>query len=227
MPFLVMSGTGTDVGKTIATAVVVKYLSNKGIEVLPIKPVQTGEKPGSGDIFSIEKLTGIKGKEWVRFRDPLAPNLAAAQEGAAPVDPPALIAWLKQQDAPHRLVVIEGAGGLLVRLAAEFSIADVAAELNAPLLIVTSTGLGSLNAAELTVEAARHRGLEVIGLIGGSISAKPDLATRLNLIEFERTSKVPFIGAIPQGAGALNPEEFSELVAGFNFPVLDLLHPVS
>lgn len=173
------------------------------------------------DIFTIEKITGLKGKEWIRYRDPLAPNLAALQERAEPLDPAALISWLKEQDAPQRLVVIEGAGGLLVRLGAEFTIADLARELDAPLLIVTSTGLGSLNAAELTVEAARHRQLAVIGLLGGSIDNAPDLATRLNLKEFEKISQVPFLGAVPKGAGALSSADFGALVHNLSFPALD------
>jgi dethiobiotin synthetase len=111
---------------------------------------------------------------------------------------------------------VEGAGGLLVRLGEDFTLADVASALNAPLVIVTSTGLGSLNAAELSVEAANRRGLTVLGVLGGSIPQNPDLATMLNLEEFERVTGVPFWGALPEGLSRV--EGFVEKQS---FPALD------
>lgn len=216
MPFLFVSGTGTGVGKTFSTAVLVRYLANKGHDVLPVKLVQTGELPGEGDIFTIERLTGIVGQEFTRFRDPLAPNLAAQREGVEPIQFDPLVSWLRGFDDPDRIIVVEGAGGLLVRLGEDFTLADVASALNAPLVIVTSTGLGSLNAAELSVEAAKHRGLKVLGVLGGSIPQNPDLATTLNLEEFERITGVPFWGALPEGLSRV--EGFVEKQS---FPALD------
>lgn len=216
MPFLFVSGTGTGVGKTFSTAVLVRYLSNKGHDVLPVKLVQTGELPGEGDIFTIERLTGIVGQEFTRFRDPLAPNLAARREGVEPIQFDPLVSWLRGFDDPDRIIVVEGAGGLLVRLGEDFTLADVASALKAPLVIVTSTGLGSLNAAELSVEAAKHRGLKVLGVLGGSIPQNPDLATTLNLEEFERVTGVPFWGALPEGLSRV--EGFVEKQS---FPALD------
>lgn len=216
MPFLLVSGTGTGVGKTFSTAVLVRYLANKGHDVLPVKLVQTGELPGEGDIFTIERLTGITGEEFTRFRDPLAPNLAAHREGVEPIQFDPLVAWLRGFDDPDRIIVVEGAGGLLVRLGEDFTLADVALAVDAPLVIVTSTGLGSLNAAELSVEAAKHRGLKVLGVLGGSIPQNPDLATTLNLEEFERITGVPFWGALPEGLSRV--EGFVEKQS---FPALD------
>lgn len=221
MAFIVITGTGTDVGKTISTAAIVHYLHAQGHDVLPVKPVQTGELPGNGDIATITKLTGIEGKEYCRFRDPLAPNLAAQSEGSPQVDEEELLSWLRSFDAPDRIVVIEGAGGLLVRLNDHFTVADIALALDAPLVVVTSTGLGSLNSAELTVEAAQRRGLSVLGLVGGYIDAEPDLATQLNLDEFARVTGVPFLGALEAGLGDLSREEFGRNVDKHAFKVLD------
>lgn len=216
MPFLFVSGTGTGVGKTFSTAVLVRYLADQGHDVLPVKLVQTGELPGEGDIFNIERLTGIAGEEFARFKDPLAPNLAARREGVEPIQFDQIISWLLGFDDPDRIIVVEGAGGLLVRLGEDFTLADVASALNAPLVIVTSTGLGSLNAAELSVEAANCRGLKVLGVLGGSIPQNPDLATMLNLEEFERVTGVPFWGALPEGLSRV--EGFVEKQS---FPALD------
>lgn len=198
---IMVTGTGTDVGKTIATAALVSVLRDRGRDVVPVKPVQTGEPAGSGDMVSVEKLTGVAGVEFTRYPEPLAPNIAARRAGRAQLDRDELVSRLRELDGPERTVLVEGAGGLLVRLADGFTLADVASDVGAPLIVVTSLGLGSLNAAELTVEAARARGLEVLGLIGGSLPAEPDLATRENLAELPRVTGVPLLGSLPAGLG--------------------------
>lgn len=227
MSFIVITGTGTDIGKTVVTAAVTSGLSARGLDVLPIKPVQTGEVSGSGDIASVAKLSRIHGREWIRYPDPLAPNLAARRAGQPQLDGDALIQWLRGLDAPGRVVVIEGSGGLLVRLNDETTIADIALSLGAPLLIVTSTGLGSLNTAELTVEAARRRGIRILGLVGGSVPAEPDLATQLNLKEFEKVTGVEFLGALPADCGRLSQEEFASVARGLRLPFLPGLSPLT
>jgi len=207
---IVVTGTGTDVGKTVATAAVASVLRDRGHTVLPVKPVQTGEPEGRGDVVSVERLTGLRGVELARYPEPLAPNIAARRAGMPQVDRADLVARIRALDGPDRIVLVEGAGGLLVRLADDLTIADVAADLDAPLLVVTSLGLGSLNAAELTVSAARARGLHVLGLIGGSLPAEPDLATRENLAELPRVTGVRLLGCLPESAGTLDRQEFGE-----------------
>ena len=207
---IVVTGTGTDVGKTVATAAVAAVLSGRGHTVIPVKPVQTGEPEGSGDVVSVEKLTGLPGVELARYPEPLAPNIAARRAGMPQVERAELGARIRELDGPDRIVLVEGAGGLLVRLADDLTIADVAADLGAPLLVVTSLGLGSLNTAELTVRAAQARGLRVLGLIGGSLPAEPDLATRENLAELPRVTGVRLLGCLPAAAGTLDRQEFGE-----------------
>lgn len=121
-----------------------------------------------------------------------------------------LVDWVRQLDDPERVVLVEGAGGLLVRLADDFTLANIAADVGAPIIVVTSLGLGSLNWAELTVREAQRRGLQVAGLIGGSMPANPDLATQLNIEELEKVTGVRLWGCIPQGAGAMDVKAFSE-----------------
>ncbi len=207
---IVITGTGTDVGKTVTTAAVASVLSGRGRTVIPVKPVQTGEPAGSGDVVTVEKLTGLPGVELARYPEPLAPNVAARRAGMPPVERADLVARIRELDGPDRTVLVEGAGGLLVRLADDLTIADLAADLGAPLLVVTSLGLGSLNAAELTVVAARDRGLHVLGLIGGSLPAEPDLATRENLAELPRVTGARLLGCLPASAGDLDRQEFRE-----------------
>ncbi|MCX2163597.1 dethiobiotin synthase [Corynebacterium auriscanis] len=217
-----ITGTNTDVGKTIATAALAAHYTAQGLRVTVAKPVQTGEPPGHGDTTTVARLTGVQTCEFVRYPEPLAPNLSARRAGMPQPDREELVNWIRGIEAD--IVLVEGAGGLLVRLADDFTLADVAADLSAPLIVVTSLGLGSLNAAELTVEAAHSRGLKVAGLIGGSLPATPDLATRLNIQELPHITGVPLLGCIPAGAGALNQEEFRSHEF-FNPAALPLLAP--
>lgn len=221
MAIIVVTGTNTDVGKTIATAALVSRFTAEGKEVRPLKPVQTGEPVGQGDATTVERLTGVRGHDLLRFPEPLAPNLSARRAGMAQPVLADVAAWVRSFDGPGRVVLVEGAGGLLVRLADDWTLADLALELAAPLLVVTSTGLGSLNAAELTVEAARRRGLEVLGLIGGSLPDEPDLATQLNRDEFAVVTGVPLLGCLPAGAGGMAPEAFAEAARHLRLPVVD------
>ena len=108
----------------------------------------------------------------------------------------------------------------LVRLADDLTLADIGSDLGAPLIIVTRMGLGSLNAAELTAEAARHRGLHVLGLIGGSLPAQPDLATRLNVEEMPQVTGVPLLGCLPAGVGQLSREEFADRTSTIDADVM-------
>lgn len=206
-----VTGTGTDVGKTITTAALAAALDAQDTEVVVLKPVQTGEPEGEGDIFTAQRLAGVRVDEYVRYPEPLAPNLSARRAGMDPVGRDELVEWIRSFDAPGRVVLVEGAGGLLVRLADELTLPDLAAELNAPLLVVSSLGLGSLNAAELTVREAQRRGLEVLGLIGGSLDPEPDLATELNIAELSVVTGVPLLGSVPAGVGELTPEDFREM----------------
>lgn len=203
-----VTGTNTDVGKTVATAALAAALQEAGVEVAVAKPVQTGEPAGSGDAATVERLTGIVGEELRRYPEPLAPNLAARRAGLAQIECAELVEWICARDIPGGVLLVEGAGGLLVRLADELTLADAAVDLGAPLVVVTSLGLGSLNAAELTVEAARVRGVEVLGLIGGALESEPDLATRLNLDELPAVTGVALWGCLPAGSGGVGREEF-------------------
>lgn len=207
MAIVVITGTNTDVGKTYTTASVARSAIEQGVRVTVCKPAQTGEPAGSGDLSTVQKLLGVDAVhdyvEFARYPEPLAPNISARRAGMAQLNLDETARRIRELDAPGELVLVEGAGGLLVRIAEEWTIADLAAKLCAPILVVTSTGLGSLNCAELTVEAAQRRGIEVVGLIGGIYPDDPDLATRLNVEEFEAVCGVPLLGLVPQGQAAL------------------------
>lgn len=209
-----MTGTGTDVGKTIATAALAAAAQHAGWRVRVAKPIQTGEPAGHGDLATVESLTGITDlQELARYPEPLAPVMAARRAGMPTCSLSEVAISLSSLDATSHLLLIEGAGGLMVELGEGWTIADLARELSAPLVVTTTTGLGSLNHALLTLEAIERRGVGCAGLIGGSVPADPDLATGLTLEEFSASggfgpTRVPWLGGIPEGAGALTREEF-------------------
>jgi dethiobiotin synthetase len=206
---LVVSGTGTDVGKTVATAAVAALAASSGLRVAVVKPVQTGEPPGpSGDLDTIRRLSGVTDTyELARFGDPLSPEAAARVAGLPPLDLAAAAVLVKQLDAD--LILIEGAGGLLVRYdAAGTTIADLAVMLGAPVLVVTTSGLGTLNHTALTLEALARRRLKLAGVVIGAWPADPGLADRANRIDLVTLAGGPLAGAICSGAGQLGQADF-------------------
>lgn len=212
MPVLVVSGTGTEIGKTVVTAAVAAAAVAAGRSVAVLKPAQTGVAPGEpGDVFEVRRLAGeaVTGLELARFPEPLAPDTAARRAGMAPVHPEQIAEAAEKLTTEHDLVLVEGAGGLLVRFDAEgATLADAARLLGAPVLVVTSAGLGTLNTTALTSEALRARGLGCLGVVVGSMPAEPDLAMRCNLGDLPVVAGAPLLGVVPAGAGALAPADF-------------------
>ncbi len=216
---IIVTGTDTGVGKTITTAALAVRASASG-SVAIVKPAQTGvtgDEPG--DLADIRLLTGLTDlHEGIRLRDPLAPTTAARREG---VPLPSVESHAKAIDdlaSTHDTVLVEGAGGLLVGLDENGrDLADLAARLTTSFafVVVTRSGLGTLNHTGLTVEALRARNLPIQGLVIGSWPAAPDLAEQCNLEDLPVTTGVPVIGRIPAGAGRLEREAFTSAAPGW------------
>lgn len=214
MGVLVVTGTGTGVGKTVVTAAVAALARDRGEDVAVIKPAQTGVLAGEpGDLDEIRRLAGAASlHELARFASPLSPEAAARVAGTAPADLREAARYAAKlaggaSDGP--LVLIEGAGGLAVRYdPAGTTIADLAAILGAGVLVVTAAGLGTLNHTALTLEALAARALRCAGLVIGSWPDRPDLAMRCNITDLQALSGGPLAGAMAEGAGALGGDGF-------------------
>lgn len=223
MAVIVVTGTGTEVGKTVVTAAVAALARARGRSVAVLKPAQTGVAPGeSGDVDEVVRLAGdVEGVELARFPEPLAPATAARRAGMEPVETHRVAEAVEKLNAMHDLVLVEGAGGLLVRFDdAGATLADVARLLGAPVLVVAPAGLGTLNATALTAEALRARELEPLGVVVGSWPAVPDLAARCNLEDLPEAAGAPLLGAVPEGAGALLAGRFRAQAEGWLAPCL-------
>jgi dethiobiotin synthetase len=192
---IVVTGTDTGVGKTIVSAALAALEPGS----VYVKPAQTGD---DDDAATVARLAGVETHTLARYPEPLAPATAARRAGLAPVTPQQVAEFVDGLQAP--LVIVEGAGGLLVHFDDEgATLADVAALLDAPVLVVARAGLGTLNHTALTLEAITARGLTCAGVVIGSWPSEPDLAARCNLEDLG-----PNLGRIPEGAGTLTREAF-------------------
>jgi dethiobiotin synthetase len=221
---LVVTGTGTDVGKTVVTAAIAALGVERGRRVAVLKPAQTGVRADEpGDLAEVRRLAGaITTRELRRYPDPLSPEAAARRAGLPYLHPAEIAAAATELEATHDVVLVEGAGGLLVRFdTTGGTLADVAWALAAPALIVADPGLGTLNTTALTAEALQRRGVECIGVVVGRWPAEPDLAARTNLIDLPVAAGAPLLGALPDGIAALPPAEFRAVARDSLSPWLD------
>lgn len=218
-PVIVVTGTDTEVGKTVATAAIAAALTAQGQRVLAIKPTQTGLAPGEpGDADEVARLAEVPVREFVRLPEPLAPDVAARRAGVAlPTvgEHAAAVADLARS-GEYDVVLVEGAGGLLVRLDADGgTLADLANELvrdgvRAGFAVVVRAGLGTLNHTALTLEALNSRHLDLVGIIVGSVSEDPDLAAQTNVEQLREMADGRLLGSLPEHAAALDPEDFRQ-----------------
>jgi len=212
---LVVTGTGTGVGKTVVTAALAARATGS---VMVVKPVQTGVLPGEvGDADDVRRLAGCEVTEFVRLPDPLAPDTAAERAGVTLPSVADHAERIRGLALLHDTVIVEGAGGVLVRLdSAGGTLLDLAEALAASVVVVVAAGLGTLNHTELTVGALRGRGIEPAGLIVGSWPGDPGLAEQCNLADLPRVTGVPLLAVIPEGAGSLGDHAtFAAAVPGW------------
>jgi dethiobiotin synthetase len=190
-----VTGTDTGVGKTLAAAALCRAERRAGRTVLYCKPVQTGLDPGEpGDAAFVAAAAGVPVVECLRFPEPLAPAVAAERVGAV-IDVDGLLADIAKAGDGFDRVVVEGAGGLLVPLWGEVTMADLADRLGAGLVVVIRPSLGTLNHTALTVEAARTRDLPVDGLVISGWPAAPGVTEQTNL---DRVATLaPVLGLLP------------------------------
>ncbi|MGW3988706.1 dethiobiotin synthase [Streptomyces sp. NPDC004830] len=224
MPVLMITGTGTEVGKTVVTAAVAAAALAAGRTVAVLKAAQTGVLPDEpGDAAEAARLAGpVTTAELARYPEPLAPATAARRAGRAPVRPHEVAEAAAKLATEHDLVLVEGAGGLLVRFdAAGGTLADAAGLLSAPVLVVVQAGLGTLNTTELTARELRRRRMDLAGMVIGSWPAEPDLAARCNLADLPDVAGAPLLGAVPAGSGSLSPAEFRSSAPEWLAPRLD------
>ncbi len=221
---MLVTGTDTGVGKTVASAWLAWKASQAG-RVALIKAVQTGADPevDGDEAFYRAALHGMDVTlgTLASFPEPLAPLIAARRAGLR-LDFETLVGQCESVAASHDLTLVEGSGGLLVPIDEKRDFADLALRLNAALAVVARPGLGTLNHTALTFEAAERRGLEVCLLICSGTSPEPDLVERENLRFFAamrkaRRHRVPMALLVIERAfepDAARPERLTVRIEG-------------
>lgn len=217
---LFVTGTDTGVGKTAVTCALARALRRRGVDVGVMKPLESGcARSPDGTLLPADALALVAAAEVddpldavcpERFEAPLAPALAAAREGRAP-DLARIEATFAELARRHDLVLVEGAGGLLVPAAGDLTMADLAGRLGLPLLVVARAALGTLNHSLLTLEAARRRDLPVRAVVmndaAGAAGEDPSVAD--NPAVLARLGEVEVVGPLPQTVGA-DPDRLAD-----------------
>jgi dethiobiotin synthetase len=197
-----VTGTDTGVGKTRVACALLAELRARGLDVGAMKPIETGVGPeGPLDAIALRAAAGVADPLGdvcpQRFALPAAPSVAAAAEARA-VDLRAIEAAFERVRTRHAFVLAEGAGGLLVPIAPGISMAELAARLGLPVLIVARARLGTWSHTRLTLEAARARRLRVTGVVVSR--AEPDLPSgdARNLAALRRELGELWLGELPR-----------------------------
>lgn len=194
-PGLFVTGTGTEVGKSVVAAVLAATARRAGRRVGVFKPAVSGlDEPGESDQSLLRRASGSTQSEDeiapYRFGPPVSPHLAA-EIADQPIDPSRLRRAAADAAADAEFVVCEGVGGLLVPLTPGYLVRDLAREIGYPLVVVAPATLGTINHTLLTLEAARAIGLEVRAVVLNPWPARPALLERSNRDTIEALGKVP------------------------------------
>jgi dethiobiotin synthetase len=222
-----VTGTGTEVGKTVVAAVLARDLHQQEVSVAVFKPAVTGlDEPGEPDHALLRRAAGSEQSDDeiapYRYGPPASPHLAAAQADEE-IDPERLRRGAREAAESAERLVCEGVGGLLVplawrvcagernKLASSYLVRDLAVDLRLPLVIAASPGLGTINHTLLSIEAARAAGLTVAAVVLTPWSEQPSAIESSNRETIESLGQVT-VRILPQ----------LDLSAPESWPALDL-----
>lgn len=201
-----ITGTDTGVGKTYITIGLLRALQNMGFNVCPMKPVETGCGTFNGRLVpedALKLVCAVEADEPLklinpyRFKQPLSPAVAAELEGAV-IRKQDIISAYKQLSKKYDITIVEGAGGIMVPVYRKYLFLDLIKDLNLPVIIVARSVLGTINHTLLTIEAARSKGLRILGvIINHSSKIKDDLSVRTNPDVIEKLGGMPLLGIVP------------------------------
>lgn len=215
-----VTGTGTEVGKTVVAAVIARTVAAAGRSVGVFKPAVSGvDDGGEPDHALLRRAAGSSQSDDeiapYRFGPPVSPHLGADLAGEA-IDPARLRAGAARAGAARDAVVVEGVGGFLVPLTLGYSVRDLARDLALPVVIAAAPGLGTINHTLLTLEAVRAVGLEPAAVVITPWPAEPtriersncDAIARLGDIEVATLPELEL--ARPEAWPSLDPAELAQ-----------------
>ncbi|PKN13207.1 MAG: dethiobiotin synthase [Deltaproteobacteria bacterium HGW-Deltaproteobacteria-4] len=210
MPFkgIFVTGTDTGVGKTMVSAALAHFLTERGLKVGVMKPAESGVSDPSclGDDGSLLQWAAssqdpVEEISPYRLRAPLAPAQAAEKEKCF-IDFARLVATAQKLGQRHDFLIIEGAGGLMTPLSGGLLMADLAKAIGLPLLVVTTARLGTLNQTLLTIFAAQQMEIPVAGYMINRMPAQPDEAAETAPHTLSSLASADILGVLPEVDGA-------------------------
>ncbi len=202
-----ITGTDTGVGKTYVTRLIIEALRRDGLDAVGYKPVACGDR---GDAVILSAASGgidLDEINPVFLNTAVAPYVAGMLENRT-LDPAALIAGFHRLAAKHAAVLVEGAGGWEVPLAANYRVSDLAADLKLPVILVAANRLGALNHIILTVNAIRAKGLVCAGIVLNQLEDEMDTAMITNKSVVEDLTGVPLLDHLIHGQDFLDADVF-------------------
>jgi len=198
-----VTGTDTDCGKTYVTALLVRAARTARVDAVGAKPFCCGPRTDVEILAQasdhVDTLNAINP---VWLKTPAAPR-ACEMLGEPAADVPRALTAVRDLAARHTQVFCEGAGGWLVPVAKDCTVADFAADLGWPVIVVVRNKLGALNHTLLTLESVRRRGLPLAGIILNDVDGRTDEASRTNRAILEESCGCPILEEIARGQTAL------------------------
>lgn len=233
MKTLFITGTDTGVGKTVVTSSIAAYLSlREKMSVGVMKPFESGlPKSGDKDIFPrdavcLKEASGSSNDlendiNPYTFEAPLAPEIAADMEQIQ-IDMDMVDRVFNNLKKQHDILVIEGAGGVLVPIIKDYFYVDLMRRWDAPVLIVSRLGLGTINHTLLTSAFLQSRGVKVVGVVLNDSEGVDNIAARTNPDVLRRYLNVPILGVFPYAEGLLGERMDRERLASMAEYSLDM-----
>ena len=203
-----ITGTDTGVGKTLVAAALARHFSSQGMKVGVMKPIETGVKNLAGlgaDAALLRWAAGATDDTELispyRFEQPVAP-CQAANAAREQIDPDKIVAAYHALRRGKDIVLVEGAGGLMVPIQGGYIMADLAKQMGLPMLVITHPRLGTLNHTLLTTFAARAMDLQLCGFIINQMPDNPDEAEREAPHLLSSLASADMLGVLPKVAGS-------------------------
>lgn len=203
---LFLTGTDTNVGKTYAAALLIRALRQAGLDTVGLKPICCGDRGDAETLrAAADNALSLNDVNPVWLRPPAAPYTSAMIENRA-IDLALIRDTFARIRAAHRSLIVEGVGGWLVPIERDYSVRDLAREMQLPVAIVAANRLGAINHTLLTVESIRAVGLECAGLIlnqAAPASEAEDIALATNRAIIEELTALPVLFELTHGQRVL------------------------
>jgi len=200
-----ITGTDTEVGKTLVSGALILKLREREIQAIGFKPVIAGTYQDTNGATLNEDLETLRIASNLQSREPslcpyvldqpAAPHLVAADKGLK-LEKSVMIQAFQNTQKQADCIVVEGAGGFLIPLNDEEDLSDVVKEMNLPLILVVGMKLGCINHALLTCEAIKRRHLNLVGWVANSLNREMPLLQE-NIQTLKTRITAPFLGVIP------------------------------